>query len=53
MGMVVQAFKKETLEYMLGYIAKTLGYEEITGAEIYAKATEFIDPAKTEAVNLS
>ena len=53
LGMVVQAFKKESLEYMLGYIARTLGCEEATGAEIYAKATEFIDPTKTEAVNLS
>ena len=53
MGMVVQAFNKDDLEYMLGYIAKALGDEETTGAEIYAKATEFIDPKKTEAIYLS
>lgn len=53
MGQVVLALGKDNFEYMLGYIAKTLGDEETTGAEIYTKATEFIDPKKTEAIGLS
>ena len=53
MGQVTLALGKDNFEYMLGYIAKTLGYEETTGAEIYAKATEFINPKETEAIGLS
>ena len=52
-GVAIPMTERDNLEYMLGYIAKALGHEETTGAEIYAKATEFIDPEETEAAGLS
>ena len=53
MGLVVQILDKENMEYALDYIAKVLKCTEMTGAEIYAEATEYTDPKKTEPVGLS
>lgn len=53
LGAAIPVTQKENVIYILDYIAKALGYEETTGAEIYAKATEFIDSKRTEIIGLS
>ena len=52
-GIVIQLLDKENMEYALDYIAKAINCTEMTGAEIYAEATKYIDPKETEPVGLS